>query len=1236
MIRCIRCAHDNPVAHKFCGECGTPLQRQAASNAAESPSSAYTPPHLARGALSCRFALEGERKLVTVMFCDIANSTPLAARLGAEAMHGLLNRFFERALAEVHRYEGTVNQFLGDGFMALFGAPIAHEDHARRALLAATAIQQQMRDAGSQAQPLGALQLRMGLNTGSVVVGKIGDNLRMDYTAVGDTTNLAARLQGHAQPGTIHVSDSTRRAAEAHFSFADLGRHTLKGIAEPVAVFEPIGARAGGKVGSHRPPGGIASVLVGRESELAALTRSLDGLGHGHGGVVLLRGEPGSGKSRLLAEARRHDAAQRVLWLEGRSVSFGHGLSYWPFIEILRDAFQIEESDAESEALRKLEDGVRALFDDRAAQIVPYVATVMSLALSGQHEQRVKFLDAQAMKRQIFLSLRQLFERLAQRRPTLVVLEDWHWVDQSSIALCEHLLPLTEIQPLSFWLSTRAEPAEPAARTRAAALSLRAVRFEEIALALLAPENSRTLIQNLIGATDLPETVRAQIQRRTEGNPFFIEEVIRTFIADGTLVEDKRTQGWRLARPMAGLTIPDTVHGVIVARIDRLDESVKTVLKLAAVIGRSFFLRVLKAIAEASDAVEPGLSRLEETELIRLRQHAPEIEYTFKHALVQEAAYDSILAERRRAIHRSVARAIETLFAERSHNEFASLLAYHYAHAEDWPKAQAFLLAAGDQSGRMAADAEALEHYRQAEATFMKVAARELTPLQRATMDRKLGQAFYGVGNYDEAFVHFTRALAHLGVRYPTTRVGVRLQIARHIAAHFLRRGLTRWMRPTLPADVALEISTICESLVWLNYLVDEERFALDGLIGLDVGDRSGDLVARGRGLALLGMVLNAFRSYRWARRCIDEAVAVAARANLPVAAASAVFVRGWLEWTHGLVDEAKSSLDQSAAAYQAFGDLRGWAGAASLQFWLFALRGELAQAASLGADMVRTGEAANDPHLVSWGLGCVGHWASAVGPLDEAALHLDRGRSICLQSSQMRMHANFGGILAKCLMRQGRIERASEILHESVRVLDARGVRDLFYIEPMTAFTELWLLEAQRSTAAARKAALRAAKAACAKALACSGQSTLPWHPESLRLHGTVAWLCGAKSTAFRRWHRSIELAQRMNLPPQRARTLLEMGDRTNDESLVEQARSILESIGAKVDLAFSLHVLARLAAATGTDAERALQRYDEAVRALEEVKAEEALSIARRERQQLLAASAWRDDARAEVNAG
>jgi class 3 adenylate cyclase len=649
------------------------------------------------------------------MFCDIANSTPLAASVGAEAMHALLNRFFELALAEVHRYEGTINQFLGDGFMALFGAPVAHEDHARRALLAASGIRDRLRDAPDDR--LRKLRIRMGLNTGTVVVGKIGDNLRMDYTAVGDTTNLAARLQAHAQPGAIRASESTHRAALPYFEFKSLGKHQLKGIAQATAIFDLQGPRVPDKGSPDSDRVTTGSPLVGRAHELVVLEASLTALGEGHGGVVVLRGEPGVGKSRLVAEARRCPGAAGVRWLEGRAVSFGRHLSYWPFIEIVKACCAIEDTDTEVQAWRKLEDAARDLFGTRAPEVVPYLATVLSLEMSGEHEQRLKFLDVQALRRQVFLSMRELFEELARRQPLLLVMEDWHWVDQSSIALCEHLVPLAGSHGVTFWFATRAEPAEPAARIRLVAESREGgVPFQEIALVPLGDAQSGALIDHLVG--QLPEAVRGQIVRRTEGNPFFIEEVVRALIADGSLV--KGADGaWRLARPLAALVLPETVQGVIAARIDRLEDGVKNVLRLASVIGRSFFVRVLEAVAGAGETVEDALGHLQHAELVRMRQRLPELEYIFKHALVQEAAYGSILAERRRVIHRRVAQALERVFADRI-DEFTSVLAYHYALAEDWEKAQEYLFKAGDQAGRMAADAEALEHYHRAEAAYAK------------------------------------------------------------------------------------------------------------------------------------------------------------------------------------------------------------------------------------------------------------------------------------------------------------------------------------------------------------------------------------------------------------------------------------------------------------------------------------------------------------------------------------
>jgi class 3 adenylate cyclase/tetratricopeptide (TPR) repeat protein len=1229
MMQCLSCAYDNPEAQKFCGNCGAPLRPAAAAERLPLPA-AYTPPHLAQRILPLRSALEGERKLVTVLFCDLANSTPLAARLGAEAMHTLLNRFFALALAEVHRYDGTINQFLGDGFMALFGAPVAHEDHARRALLAALGLQQRLRDPAGEAATLREVRVRIGVNTGMVVVGTIGDNLRMDYTAVGNTTNLAARLQALAEPGTVRLSEATYRAALPYFEFTALGKHALKGMAEPVEVYDVRRVRSAGDGGRHTAPTSISSPLVGRDRELSSLSASLETLLRGSGGVVILQGEPGMGKSRLVAEARRRSGAEGVRWLEGRALSFGRRLSYWPFIEILKRCFGIDDNDAEAQAWRKLEQATQALFEARAPEIVPYIATVLSLEMTGEYARRVHYLDAQALGRQVFLSMRQLFERLAQRQPIVLVLEDWHWVDHSSVALCEHLLPLTS-SGLLFWFITRAEPGDPAARIRATASRHPGVLFQELALVPLAADHSGALLDHLIGTNALPEAVRSLILRKTEGNPFFIEEVIRGLIAEGTLIKDARDGAWRLARPVAALALPDTIQGVIVARIDRLEEGVKSVLKLAAVIGRSFFLRILQAIAEAGDAVESGLAQLEHADLVRVRQQLPELEYIFKHGLVQEAAYGSILAERRRAIHRSVAEAIERLFAERL-EECTSLLAYHYARAEDWEKAQAYLFKAGDQAGRMAADAEALEHYRQAEAAYMQVAAQELTPLQRATLDRKLGQAFYGVGNYDQAVEQFSRALAQLGLRYPQTRRAVRRSTLKFLAVHILRRlrpDRGRTTRPTMDLARAREISTICHSLALMDYFVDPERFALDSLIELYAGERSGDVLARVRGLATLGIVLITFRTLPLARRCVAEASALGQDTDHPAALGAAAFARGWLQWTMGSLEESAQSFAQSATAYEGMGDIRMWAVSTSARFYVVYQQADFASAAQLAADLVRVGENAGDPHILSWGREALGVLALAVGPLDEAASHLTAFRDLCLHLSDFRRRTGAEGFLGKCRLRQGRLQEAAAVIRTAMDLIAATNLHGRWTGEPHHTIAEFCLVEASRVPDRGRREAIRTASRACVKALQCAPA----WLPEALRLHGTQAWLSGDTTSARARWQQSLETAEKLRLPVERARTLLEMGDRLADVALVDEATRVFEQTGAKVYLGFSLHARARLERESGADVGSTLQRYDRAIAALDEVQAEYTLGVACRQRAHLHTQYGRLDQARADL---
>lgn len=1230
---CAACDHSNPAVNRFCDACGVPLGGSApVSTPVSTPASArdYTPAHLAEKILTMRSVLEGERKLVTVLFCDIANSTALANRIGAEAMHSLLNAFFELAGAQVHRYEGTINQFLGDGFMALFGAPLAHEDHVRRALLAASGICQRLKQAELAGnQLLSALRVRMGVNTGNVVVGKIGDNLRMDYTAVGDTTNLAARLQGLAQPGLVYVSEPVAMAGQAYFDFRALGARAIKGISEPVEVHELGRARAREHSDSRALGERIVSTMVGRDPEQGLLLRELTELRRGKGGVVVVAGEPGSGKSRLLAETRQQIEPGSLLWLEGRAVSFGRSLSYWPFIEILKNCFDIDDNDAEDESWRKLEQGVGALFAARAPELLPYFATVLSLQLPPPYADRVKHLDGQGLRRQVFMCMRQLFEQLALRQPLLLLLEDWHWADQSSIELAEHLLPLTLTTPLLMLFVLRPDALGPATAIRQFATEQRAGRFHDLSLEPMSKEHSAALLSNLVGALDLPVALREQILHKTEGNPYFIEEVIRSLVAEGYLAQGPRGRALRLSRPVDQVQLPDTLQGLILASIDRLDDEVKQVLKLASVIGRSFFQRVLVAICESGPRLELCLTDLKQAELIRLHQRAPEIEYIFKHALVQEAAYGSILAERRRSIHQRVAEALEALFAARL-DEITSLLAYHYTHAEDWEKAQEYLFKAGDQADHIAANTEALEHFRQAEAAYVRAFGDKLSPMQRAVLARKIGSALYGTGHYEQGLEQFRRALSHLGLVYPTTPWGVRRAILSQLGAHLVRSLRRKLGLPTardMDITQARELSTICNLMSWTDYMLNRERMLLDSLLELRVGELSLCAVAEARGLSSVGFGFMTLNLRGVARNYHLRADRVARRSDSPLASAFAWVTAGHLEFSEGRWDDSDTHFSQAAHSYRLVGDIHGWGGSTAMHLFVIYYRGDLARAAAHSGELLRVGLESAEPQVATWGYQNQGWTMLARGPLDGAEDSLSKGLALARKISSWQNQLFLLGLLGKCLVLQGRTDEAAAMLDEAMLILKREGLSNAFdQVDVLTGMASVRLVQAERldggTHAAPRRAALEVAARACQAALKATRRMPA-WLPEALRLQGRLEWLRGNAAAAQKNWHESLALAQQFAFPIELARTQLEMGQGMGNAELIEQAIQGLRQAGAAVDLAFGLHHLARCQAdqpsQAGADPALTLHSFDQAIQALQDVGARHQQALACQQRDQL-----------------
>ena len=711
---CPRCGKENPLEFRFCGECGTALtgtppgdspperpaegsERSPVATAAPVNPTArtpapvtYTPPHLADQVLASKAALEGERKQVTVLFCDIVNSTAIADAVGAETMHTLLDGFFETALREVHRFEGTINQFLGDGFMALFGAPIAHEDHARRAVLAALALRDRVHEDRTELRRRHGVELRvrMGLNTGLVVVGGIGDNLRMDYTAVGDTTNLAARLQGLAEPGAVLASESTYRLVLPWVKVEPLEATRVKGKTEAVRSYKVLEARrrsAPRSVRSRAP-------FVGREQELAVLRELWEQSVDGHGQVVGVAGEAGAGKSRLVHEFRTRlpGSSDRpaVTWLTGRCLSYGTGIPYLPLVHMLRTAGGITETDPPEAIREKLRRNLRELGLE-PEEHEPFLLRLLDVRKGAE---ALDDLEPQVIHNRTFASLRRILFRASEFRPVILELEDLHWVDATSEELVSELVEDLAGARLLLLLTYRSGY-KPGWMEKSYAT--------QITMRRLSAEDSRTLVGSILPLTRLPSDFTDEILDKAEGNPFFLEELARTMA--------EREQAGETEPD----TVPDTVQGLIMARMDRLPEQHKRVLQTAAVLGREFALDLLRAVWDDTLPLEPLLTDLKRWEFFYEDPTATDSLCTFHHALTQEVAYQTLLTNRRGALHREAGEALEALHRDRL-DDALDQLAYHYPRAGAPHKAVTYLRRSAEKAARGYAHAEAARALEQA------------------------------------------------------------------------------------------------------------------------------------------------------------------------------------------------------------------------------------------------------------------------------------------------------------------------------------------------------------------------------------------------------------------------------------------------------------------------------------------------------------------------------------------
>jgi adenylate cyclase len=883
---CPICATPNPPGHRYCRSCGT--------------------------ALGVLLSSDSERRYVTVLFADMTGSTAMSERLDPEEVQEIMSEFYQELAACVHRYGGTVDKFLGDGIMALFGAPRAHEDDPERALAAALEMREGVeainrRLVGRLPQRIG---IHIGVNTGLVVAGRVGGGGHSAYTVLGDTVNVAARLEDQSQDGQILVSDATRQRTEHVFAFRELPPVQVKGKAEPIKVWELLGWRA-----RRRPPrkAGLEAPLVGREPELARLRTAIGSLSAGTGGLVVLTGQAGLGKSRLLHEARTEAIARGLRWVEAAcpSVGLGGTLAVWG--ELMRRLLGVDEAPGRSIALTIPSPetpgapGTRVVSLQELRDASGALAALLGLGDPPEERRHTGPLDAEAERNRLFLAVQETIAAHAREQPLILAIDDLHWIDSASMQLLARVLTVTAQAPLLIITAFRSDTTtvqEPLAAAVAHAAPPLHITLE---LQPLSEEHSARLAEALLGQDPRLADVRVLLVQSSDGNPLFLEEVLRTLIDQGVL----RPEGgrWERGADRDEVVVPDTLQGLLLDRIDRLPESSKRAVQIAAVIGRRFPARLLGDILGLRGDPTPLLAPLEQAGILERVANAGTdgVEYRFRHTLMQEAAYASLLHKHRQAYHRRVAAWYERQAGTRPPPGVAAILAHHYDRAEALPEAARWTLAAGDEARRAFALDEARDHYTRARHLAEQVhdgethgralaglgeiavaegaleaAVEQFTralelvrdPLERAVIERRRGQVQDRLGLHAAALAAFSRAAAILGEERPgeppewRAERG-RLRVARAYA--HLNRGDEDAARAAAEAAVRAELDPVdradAAALLGAAYLQrGEAALAVQHFAeALALARAAGDLLREAAALEQLG------RAYRAANR-LDEA----------------------------------------------------------------------------------------------------------------------------------------------------------------------------------------------------------------------------------------------------------------------------------------------------------------------------------------------------------------------------
>ena len=1005
-LACPACGTVNPPANKFCQECGVGLGAAPPVAAPAAPADprftspdVYTPTHLARKILNSRPSLAGERKKVTVLFADLKGSLELLADRDPEDARALLDAVLERMMEAVHRYEGTVNQVMGDGIMALFGAPVAHEDHAVRACYAALRMQRSVSRYAEELRRRQGIdvQIRAGINSGDVVVRSIGSDLNVDYSAVGQTTHLAARMEQLARPGTVFITDATRRLADRYIEVDAHGPVPVKGLKQSIEVFELKGAAPASRV--HNATGTLTRFL-GREDELRSLERLLEKAAEGQGQVVGLAGEAGVGKTRLVWEFTRSTRTQAWLLMQAPAVAYSKSTPYAPITSMLINYFGVESTDDAPK--------IRAKVTAKILELDPAmhwaIAPILSLGNIVSDDPEYAALEPPERRRRIFGAVTRIVLRESERQPVLLVVENTHWVDSETAALVDLLVDEIRNARVLLLVTYRSEhrpPIKPAEHCT------------EIRLGALSERSAEALIEDFLGPTPELQPLTRMLVERTGGNALFVEESVRSLIENEVLVGDRGA--YRLNKPISTIKIPDRVQSVLAARIDRLPEERKSFLQAGAVIGKDLPFSLLQAVAGVpAEELLGNLAELEEAQFLQTTSLYPDLAYSFRHALTHDVVYSTLLKEQRRSLHARIVDALEALYPDRR-SEHVERLAHHALGAELWVEAVGYLREAAAKAAARSANREAVAF---------------------------LEQALGALGHVPETGGTFSQAIdVRLDMRPPLLQLG-RLDEIRTLSEDAARMA-------EQIGDEARQARAFAY-LINYHYLRGEPVAALEyGERCLTIAERLGDRVLVSVARRYMG---HAYHAQGQARRAIrtlqDNAEAMASEvAREPSTAAIIAYVStcAWLAFSLadlGEFEEAETWADRARAEAEARRHPYSEAIALTFSGQVATLRGQLERAV---VPLSRALQICRDSSLTVWQAipaALLGQCLVTLDRKEDGLALLEEGVRLSDEVGVKAYLSRWATLLGEGFLAMGDIPRATEIGERALGLARAHGER--------------------------------------------------------------------------------------------------------------------------------------------------------------------------------------------------